>query len=75
MGHILLAGYEDAPSFLNQWNLLRIYAYIAKDLLSENSCARNMCHILLAGYEDVPSFLNQWKLIERPYMIKRNMFY
>ena len=33
------------------------------------------CHILLAGYEDVPSFLNQWKLIERPYIIKINMFY
>ena len=49
--------------------------HIAKAvLLSENSCARNMCHILLAGYEDVPSFLNQWKLIERAYMIKINMF-
>ena len=49
--------------------------HIAKVLLSENSCARNMCHILLADYEDVPSFLNQWKLIERPYIIKINMFY
>ena len=46
------------------------YMHIAKVLLSENSCARNMCHILLAGYEDVPSFLNQWKLIERSYIIK-----
>ena len=40
-----------------------------------SSCAKNMCHILLAGYEDVPSFLNQWKLIERPYIIKINLFY
>jgi hypothetical protein len=43
-------------------------------LLSENSCARNMCHILLAGYEDMPSFLNQWKLIERPEMIKMKTY-
>ena len=41
--------------------------HLAKVLLSENSCARNMCHILLAGYKDVPSFLNQCRLIERPY--------
>ena len=51
------------PSFLNQCPVESVEnIYACEVLLSENSCARNICHILLTGYEDVPYFLNQWKL-------------
>ena len=38
MRHLLLAGYEDAPSFLNQWQLklyTEIFPYIAAQLRTD----------------------------------------
>ena len=41
MRHLLLAGYEDVPSFLNQWKLkvyTKIFSYTAAQLQQINLC-------------------------------------
>jgi hypothetical protein len=72
MCHLFLAGYEDAPSFLNQWKLNRslcysLYTLNISMLHYKSRCARHkiqpllLLRILLVWRCFI--FLNQWKLL------------